>query len=38
MGAKPPTELWASKAEGLINRVGGIINYDFLDKIDSFFR
>jgi len=25
-GAKPPTEIWASKAEGLKNRVGGSID------------
>jgi len=37
MGAKPPTELWASKAEGLNNRVGGLINYKFLEKAKIFF-
>jgi len=31
-GRKPPTELWVKKAEGLKNRVGGVINYEFLDK------
>jgi len=36
MGAKSPTELWVSKAEGLKNRVGGLINYKFLDKLTSF--
>jgi len=32
MGAKPPTEIWVSKAEGFNNRAGGLINYEFLDK------
>jgi len=31
-GAKPPTELWVIKSEALKYRVGGIINYEFLDK------
>jgi len=31
-GAKPPAKLWVSKADRLNKRVGGLINYDFLDK------
>jgi len=36
MGAKPPTEIWARKAESLKNRVGGL--YEFLDKTKFDFK
>jgi len=31
-GRSPQAEIWVGKAEGLKNRVGGIINYDFLNE------
>jgi len=38
MGAKPPTELWVLKSEALRIRVGGIIDYEFLDKLKKLFK
>jgi len=35
MGAKPPTELWVSKADRLKYRVGGLIDNHFLDKANK---
>jgi len=31
-GRSPQTEIWVSKSEALKYRVGGIIDYEFLDK------